>query len=371
MHDVVIVGGGPAGATLARLIGKKRKVLILERRNMSKESVEHNFQKCCGGLVAPDAQKMLAEFGLGIPQHVLDGPQLFTVRTIDEKRNLERYYQRHYINTDRERFDRWLFSLIPSEVEIECEAMFKGYKDMDQGVEITYVKNGKKRKIAAKLLVGADGAFSKVRRTLSPDYPMPKQYIAIQEYYMMEDEMPYYSSIFDKDITDFYSWTIPKNGMLVLGAALDLEADPLGKFLELKRRLEDRGFHFGPCIKRSGAYLLRPERVGEILQGKGNVALIGEAAGWISPSSAEGLSYGFRSALALSEAIENNLESAVKSYSRNTFKLKMNIRWKNLKSFVMYNDIIRFLIMKSGILSMGYVKKRLVKSEIIRKEGIV
>ena len=365
MYDVVIVGGGPAGATLARLIGKKRKVLVLERRNMYRASEKEDYQKCCGGLIAPDAQKMLAEFGLGIPQQVLDGPQLFTVRTIDEKRNLERYYQRHYINVDRERFDRWLFSLIPSEVDIECESIFKKFIQIDKGVEVTYVKKGKKKKVAAKLIVGADGSYSKVRRTLSPDYPMPKQYIAIQEHYRIDGEMPYYSSIFDKDITDFYSWTIPKDGILILGAALNPEDEPLEKFIELKKRLQKRGFSFGPCIKRNGAYISRPGKVGVILHGDGNVALIGEAAGWISPSSAEGLSYCFKSALALSEAIEKDIDTSVAGYRRNTGKLRMNIRWKNFKAFLMYNDVTRYLIMKSGVLSMGAIKSKLAESGII------
>jgi len=32
MYDVIIVGGGPAGATLSRLIGKRYKVLLIEKR---------------------------------------------------------------------------------------------------------------------------------------------------------------------------------------------------------------------------------------------------------------------------------------------------------------------------------------------------
>ena len=35
MYDMIIVGGGPAGATLARMIGKRYKVLLLEKRSFA------------------------------------------------------------------------------------------------------------------------------------------------------------------------------------------------------------------------------------------------------------------------------------------------------------------------------------------------
>ena len=34
MYDVAIIGGGPAGATLARLIGDRYKVLLVEKRQL-------------------------------------------------------------------------------------------------------------------------------------------------------------------------------------------------------------------------------------------------------------------------------------------------------------------------------------------------
>lgn len=89
MYDIVIVGGGPAGATLARLIGKKYKTLLLEKRRF--DDSPESGHKCCGGLLAPDAQEMLARFGLGVPKSTLAGPQLFAVRTIDITNSLERY----------------------------------------------------------------------------------------------------------------------------------------------------------------------------------------------------------------------------------------------------------------------------------------
>ncbi len=220
MYDIVIVGAGPAGATLARLLGKKFKILIIDKRQLFDMNSKSKFEKCCGGLVAPDAQEMLAKFGLGIPQEILVGPQLFTVRTIDIQNNLEQYYQRHYINVDREKFDKWLVSLIPPEVIVKCEAILKRFEIVNDHIKVHYCEQGEERIIQTKILVGADGAFSTIRRNISLDSPKPKTYIAIQEYYKMDNNLPYFSSIFDDDITDFYSWTIPKDDLLVLGTAV-------------------------------------------------------------------------------------------------------------------------------------------------------
>lgn len=355
MYDIVIVGAGPAGATLARLLGKKYKMLIIDKRQLINTNSKINIEKCCGGLLAPDAQQMLARFGLGIPQEILVGPQLFTVRTIDIQNNIEQYYQRHYINVDRQKFDKWLVSLIPSEVVVTCEAIFKDFEIVDDVIKVKYFQQGKEYTIDTKILVGADGAFSTVRRNISLDSPTPKTYISIQEYYKMDNSLPYFSAIFDDDITDFYSWTIPKGDLLVLGTAVMPKSKPYEKFLALKEKLISRGFEFGPCIKRNSAYLLRPEKLSQIYLGKTNVALIGEAAGWISPSSAEGLSYSFRSAYALANAIQQRPDNIIAEYYRNTSKLRLNIKWKHFKSIFMYNHFLRKIAMKSGFMGMDII----------------
>jgi flavin-dependent dehydrogenase len=80
MYDVAIIGAGPAGATLARLIGKKYKVLLIDKRQLIDLPESFSSRKCCGGLLAPDAQRMLSKLGLGLPKSVLEEPQLFVVR---------------------------------------------------------------------------------------------------------------------------------------------------------------------------------------------------------------------------------------------------------------------------------------------------
>jgi len=350
MFDIIVVGGGPAGATLARLLGKKYKILLLEKRAFEEDKTDHI--KSCGGLIAPDAQLMLAKFGLGIPKPVLLSPQLFAVRTIDIDNSLERYYQRHYINVDREKFDRWLAELIPKKVKIINNCIYKSFEERDDKVVVNYSYNGRKKEAKAKILVGADGAFSKVRRQVSNFDPSPQLYIAIQQWFKSDRPLDYYGAIFDSEITSFYSWTIPKEGYLILGSALKPKDRVNQKFNLLKQKMKNHGFKFEKSIKLNGSYLYRPLSNKQISIGYKRVALIGEAAGFISPSSAEGLSYAFKSSLALTKALKNDIADYHAQYTRNLKPLMQNILWKNTKSIAMYNNFLRKIVMKTGLLSI-------------------
>jgi flavin-dependent dehydrogenase len=295
---------------------------------------------------------MLAKMGLGVPKEVLAGPQLFTVRTIDLDNRIERYYQQHYINIDRERFDRWLVSLIPSAVEVRCGAAFQSFKGADQGlVTIRYRQKGKEYSESAGCLIGADGAASPVRRQLAPGFQQ-KSYACIQEWFQVRESQPYFSSVFDRKITDFYSWVIPEDDCLLVGAAIDPQDNVRQRFALLKERLRKSGFELQTSVRRNGAWLLRPRNSRQICLGAGRIALTGEAAGWISPTSAEGLSYAFRSATALAQSIRQGREDLIRHYYRQTRDLRLNITKKTLKAPFMYQPLLRKLVMKSGLLSM-------------------
>jgi len=354
MFDIIIVGGGPAGSTLARLVGKKYKVLILEKRTFDEK--KKGGIKCCGGLIAPDAQLMLAKFGLGLPKSVLLSPQLFAVRTIDLDNGLESYYQRHYINVDREKFDEWLEEIIPPEVKMINNCIYKSFGIKDDRVVVKYSYKSREYEAEAKLLVGADGAFSKVRRQAFNLYPKPKLYISIQEWFNTNYNLDYYGAIFDSEITDFYSWTIPKEDYLIVGSALKPNDKANQKFELLKQKLHKYGFNFGKSIKINGSYMYRPTNKKQICIGNKRIALIGEAAGFISPSSAEGLSYAFKSSLALVKALNNGINEYQKQYYKNLKPLMRNILLKNIKSPAMYNNFLRKLVMKTNILSLELEK---------------
>jgi flavin-dependent dehydrogenase len=82
MYDVAIIGAGPAGATLARLLSERYRVLLVDRRRLDLEPRAGALTKPCGGLLAPAAQRELARQGLGVDSSVVTGRQLFAVRTL-------------------------------------------------------------------------------------------------------------------------------------------------------------------------------------------------------------------------------------------------------------------------------------------------
>jgi len=352
MYDIAIVGAGPAGANLARLIGDKYKVLLIDKRDLENKNPKNHTNKCCGGLLAPDAQKMIAKLGLGIPKDILVNPQLFAVRTIDLNNNLERLYQRFYYNMDREKFDKWMVSIIPASVDKKFNSFFKSYAEIPGGYEIRYVYNGQEISTKTRVIVGADGALSRLRKSISKGINIPKRYIAIQEWFACPNNIPYFTAIFDEEISDFYSWIIPKEKYLLLGSALSPRDDTWEKYNRLKTKLTKLGFNFDNKLKTEGAHICRPKKLSEFNAGKDCIALIGEAAGAISPSSAEGISYALRSSLYLAQSLEEDINGFLDRYKQKVKDIKLNLLIKNLKYPAMYNPLLRNLAMKSGLQSI-------------------
>lgn len=352
LYDIAIIGAGPAGSTLARLIGEKFNTVIIDKRCFRDFPEKYGSGKCCGGLLAPDAQAMLAKMHLSLPHEVLAEPQIFVVRAIDFQRNLERCYQRYYINMDRWQFDRWLLSLIPPAVDVVEDTSLKSFEKLSDHYKLTLSSHLQKRTIKAKVVIGADGAFSRVRRLAFSDRPFPKKYISIQQWVRIENDQPFFSSIFDSDVTDYYSWTIPKRDAMIIGTAVETGPDAYDKFRLLKSRLKKYGYRFGEVLHREGAHILRTQRLNQISVARDSIALTGEAAGFISSSSAEGFSYAFKSALMLAKALKPGLKGFEKRYRAYTGPLKTNIAMKIFKSRVIYNPHIRNMIMRTGINSM-------------------
>lgn len=351
MFDVVIIGLGPAGSTLARLVSGQ-KVLCLDKKTPE----GNGFEKPCGGLLAPDAQKALARFELTLPKSVLVDPQLFSVRTLDLATGLQRHYQRFYVNMDRRKFDEWLLSLIPSSVQVKTGVQVCRLVRAEDGTfQVTYLQNGQEQTVRTRRIVGADGADSLVRRTFFPKHSV-RWYTAIQQWFKETHKSPFYSCIFDPAETDCYSWSVSKDGYFIFGGAYPA-ADCRTRFERQKQKLQARGFRFGTPIKTEACRVLRPAGWREFCLGGNGVFLIGEAAGFISPSSLEGLSSAIISArrLALSlQRVPSRTEH--RRYGWQTLGLRLKLWCKLFKCPFMYHPWLRRWVMKSGIKSIGIIR---------------
>ena len=210
-YDLIIVGAGPAGSTLARLAGTERSVLLLDGQFRNKP---------CGGLLAPDAQKALARFGLTLPKDVLVDPQIFSVKTIDVPTGLIRWYPRTYLNVDRRRFDAWLLDLAVEHSDVISARLRRVEKVGEMYCVRFSAPGGEMQTACAPVIVGADGAGSLVRRSLFPAL-RTRTYVSVQQWFREDSSRvnPFYSCIFDPQATDCCAWSIHKDGQMLFGGA--------------------------------------------------------------------------------------------------------------------------------------------------------
>lgn len=345
-YDVAIIGLGPGGSILAQQLSKNLRVIAID----SKKNYEEGFQKPCGGLLSSDAQKSLAELNLTLPKDVTVDPQIFAVKTVDLERELIQHYQRVYVNLDRHKFDLWLKSLIPAHVEVHNGARCSNVEKSEDGYRITFHQHGEKYVVSAKYLVGADGANSLVRRFLYPNKKI-RTYMAVQQWFAETHVTPFYSCIFDSEATDCCSWSISKDNYFIFGGAYPMDK-PREHFERQKERLARIGFRFGEPLKTEACMVLRPSSYRDFCMGKENAFLIGEAAGLISPSSLEGISYAINSARKLSDVLNAPCAEPNKEYHHQTKSIRLKVYSKLLKCPFMYNATLRRLVLKSGVQSI-------------------
>ncbi len=349
VYDVAVVGAGPAGSTFARIVAQNGfSVVIINGQTESRP-------KLCGGLLAPDAQKLFAHFDFTLPNDVLADPQIFSVKTVDLVTERIRYYPRYYLNMDRYRFDSFLMSLLPDSVDVingRCESIEK-----NELFCLSVSTDSGKTTVCAKRIVGADGASSIVRRSFFKG--KLTRYVAIQETYSAETERaPFYSCIFDRNTSEACSWMMFKNDRMIYGGAFKSEGCREAFDKQKKRAEKVLRMDFGTPLSREACLVVRPKRWKDFKIGKNGVWLIGEAAGFISASSFEGISSAIISGSMLAEAFlkGKNDKAVSRIYSRLVRPLKRKLWFKIVKRWFMYTHPIRNAIMLTGITSIKIKK---------------
>ena len=318
--DVIVVGGGPAGATAARLLSRKGlKVLLIEKEQPPRE-------KLCAGAVSLRANPYLPE---NWENSVLNDIYGGNLGWRGEKYISARSEKPVVKIVDRASFDLFL----TLKAQDEGTKLFFGEKFLNfrnhfgDWVEVETSKGSYK----TRYLVGADGALSRTLKVLGIDRnPVP-----VVEAVVETDKVPSDEVFIDIGLVKWgYGWIFPKGeGKVSVGiASLKREIKNLRDLL--KEYIDKHPLLSGGKVLSLKGWFI-PTSKGKLLKGEGNIFLLGDASGATDALLGEGIYYSVRQAHILADCLTS--ENPQKCYKKKVKPLEMEFLYGYLTAFLAYN----------------------------------
>ncbi|MGD9676867.1 MAG: geranylgeranyl reductase family protein [Vulcanibacillus sp.] len=296
-YEVVIIGGGPSGATVGKLVTKRGiSCCIIDKEVFPRP-------KLCAGVLTGKTIELLKSMGLfqDINTYYNNSTNKFSMYYLNELvLNIETNTPFSY--TNRIDFDNILIKDFLSNGGI----LYDGTKISDIDLEKNELLLSTNKKIRFKYIIGADGANSSLHRFVDKNYKPNGFCVEID---VPRDKTLHNSTrLYFGEIKGNYGWVFPKEDRLTVGfgglrnRSIDYKEE-FNKFIKIA--LPEYEDYTSSMVK--GHYLPFGNYV-KVPMYNDKLLLVGDAAGLVDPITGEGIYFALLSGKLAAETLIDRLE---------------------------------------------------------------
>ena len=318
MYDVIVVGGGPGGSIAAKRCAQGGlKTLLLERKKLPRDKV------CSGMVMGPWANDIIRqEFG-SIPLEILVDPCQLSGHMIHVPGTQP---QRILCKTPlawRKDLDFWMIQMAREDgVKIWEEVKVIRVNQKAGTCTVTMMQGKTPQELKSRFVIGADGGASAVRKSLFPQLKV--QYsVPLRECYdgALDLEKDYFHWFFPK------CRARPRFGLNHKGDCFLIEGSGIKELRnEINQILVKYGFNTkSKAIWKDGCLIPRLHEAlitGSFSPAKGNILLIGDAAGLLFPITFEGIGTALKSGILAADSVAQAVKQGEEAAGIYLYELK-------------------------------------------------